>query len=179
MDAEHIKIWLKLQAKSIEDLKSICKSFKLPEVEDKDELIRIIVSGTIKKDTFKPQVIPLRTRDNNSQPIKEAMQSLLYWRKLIFQYGKDKEFSILNNKGQSYYIKMKSIKCLPKVASEIVKRKWYLPYQSQSYLIKAIEKNPEAFCYHIVQKQGKNNNNWVMLHVIQKETGEINDSMDS
>lgn len=168
MDAEQIKQWLLLQSKEESHLRVICQTLKLPDTGDKDDLVNVIINGTVDGSIkhYPPQLIPLRTRDQASNLIQEAVNCFKNWRRMIFQtQGNRKEFSILNNKGQQYCLEMKYLKCKPKTALEIIKRRWYLPYSAQKALIQAIEKEPEAFVYHIVQKPGKNNTSYVMLHV--------------
>lgn len=168
MDTEQIKTWIRLQEKDKDSLRVICRTFKLPEIGNKEELINIIIAGTIhgNPNIDKPQAIPLRTRDNNSQLIREAANCLLHWRKLIFKaHNNIKEFSLLNNKGEQYSLKMRYLQCTPSVAEDIIRRKWYLPYHTQKNLIESIVKRPNDYTYHIIQKPSKSKSSWIMLHV--------------
>lgn len=169
MNADEIKKRIKLQNKNIEELQTICKTLSLPENESKSTLINTIINGTIEgsiKIEDQPQLIALKTRDQNNLLIEEAQACLKYWRQLLFKSNSSpKPFQILNNQQKTYTVHMKAIQCTSKVALEVIKRRWYLPNSYQKKLIHEILNNPDQFNYHIVQKHSNNGNNWIMLHV--------------
>jgi hypothetical protein len=168
MDTESIKKWLQLQSKDESSLKTICRTLNLSEDGKKEELVNNIINGTranTKPDEFLPQLVPLRTRDKQSNLVQEAATCFKNWRRLIFQSKEAKEFLILNNQGKNYKLRMKYLGCSRETALEIIERKWHLPTAFQTKLIEAIRQKPEAFEFHIVQKPSKDSGSFIMLHV--------------
>ena len=165
--AEQMQQLMMLQSKETQELQAICEGLDL-DIEGKHEdLVRRLVSAKSSPqiDVTKAQAIPLRTRDEYSEPIEDTKQIFLKWRKMIFEQGGRKAFKLLNNEGRGSSSMHKYIKCSPEIAQHIVKRQWFLPLDHQKDLIKVLAECPENFILNIVQKPDTSGNSWLMLHV--------------
>lgn len=163
---EQIKQLMMLQRKDSLELRSICEALGVSTEGQKEDLVRTVMSvrSTVQDNITRPQAIPLRTRDHNSRPIEAAKKAFFQWRRLIFQRGGTKEFSLLNGEGKTYQSKLKYINCSSGTALHIIRNKWYLPLDHQTDLIKVIEQHPDNFSMYVIQKPDKSGNSWLMLH---------------
>jgi hypothetical protein len=165
---EQVQQFLTLQGKNETELKAICEGLKLPTDGNKADLInQLLVLNVPQQDSVvKPQAIPLTSRDKMQRPMEAATNAMKQWRRLIFQSkGNVREFSLLNNDGEVYSLRMKYAKCSVKTVHAILKKGWYLQLPRYRDIIELITKNPEKFSCNIVQKPGTNGNSWLMLHV--------------
>ncbi len=144
---------------------------KLETTGSKKDLIdRLLALNTPQQESVVvPQAIPLRSRDERSRPIEAATRAMKDWRRLIFQGRNNiREFTLVNNNGEPYTLKMKYAKCSPTTLSTILEHKWYLPLPKYRDIVELINKNPDQFNITIVQKPSMTGNNWLMLHVEPK-----------
>jgi hypothetical protein len=168
--AEQIKQLLVLESKQDHELRAICDGLGLPREGNKRDLVQrlIEVKTSSQMDITKPQAIPLRTRDDDSNLIEAAKDTFLNWRKLIFEKGGKETFSLLNSEGKPYSYTMKYIKCSARTAKALLSRKWYLPLEHQKDLITAVLNASEMFDFSIIQKPDGKGSSWLMMHCKHK-----------
>jgi len=170
--AEQIKQLLTLQSKTIIELRAICEGLGFSHKGSHNELIERLLSSknSPQSDVTKPQAIPLRTRDEHQKILIGAKETFLYWRKLIFENGKYKQFTLLNNQGEPYRVKLKYIKCNLQIAHHIIDERWFLPLDHQKDLINLLKvDNIINIDLSIIQKPTSNKRSWLMLHIMAKE----------
>ena len=63
---------------------------------------------------------------------------------------------------------MKYLTLTTEEALEIISKGWYLPTKSQNNIIDLVKNQPSQYIFHIVQKYGKDNNSWIMMHIEEK-----------
>lgn len=170
---DHIQQFLTLQKKSETELKAICEGLKMSTEGTKEELIEQILqlpNVHQQAPVIKAQAIPLRTRDDRSEPLEDAIKAFKGWRKMIFESRSNmKEFQLLNGKGKPYNRRMKYLNCSDKTALHIIRKGWYLPLDHHRDLIEMLKEEPSNFLLHIVQKPDSSGNSWLMLHVEPKK----------
>ena len=164
---EQVQQLMALQSKETQELQAICEGLGLSTEGKHDELVRRLAATERPSqiDVTKPQAVPLRTRDEYSQPIEDAKNMFLKWRKMIFEKGGRKQFLLLNNEGKEYRTTLKYIKCSPEIAKHIIQQRWFLPLNHQKDLIEVLAGCPENFILNIIQKPDASGNSWLMLHV--------------
>lgn len=123
-----------------------------------------------KKVDLRPQLIPLRSRDQNGQFLTGALEAFKRWRRQIFQNQNNKKaFQMVSHQGQDYTGHLRYINCPTNVLTYIIQQSWYLSVENQNELIQTILDNPEGFKASIVQKPDKSGNTWLMLHVEKRD----------
>jgi len=171
--SEQVKQFLILSQKTASELRAICEGLKLDVSGEQSELLdRLIQLGAPEQvDFMQPQMIPLRTRDENGQVIAKAESAIKHWRYQIYNAKNNyKEFTMLNSKGKLYTARMKYILCPNTILQAVLKDKWYDPrYTGQNELIALLETTPERFNVAIVQRTNQKGSSWIMLHVEPKK----------
>ena len=168
---DHVQQFLTLQNKNETELRALCEGTGLDTEGKKEELIdRLLTLGLEEQSpVFVAQAIPLRTRDNNAQPLDAAIEAMRKWRKMIFEAkGNRKQFQLLNGKGKAYTANLKYIRCSTGTLQRIINDGWYLPLEKHSDLIGLLRKEPDAFTVSIIQKPDGQGNSWLMLHICPK-----------
>jgi hypothetical protein len=144
---------------------------KLETEGSREELINRLLrlNAPQQESVIVPQAIPLRSRDERSQPMDAAIEAMKSWRKAIFQ-GKNnsKEFTLVNNDGKPYQLRMRYAKCSSATLKRIIDEKFYLPLPKYKDIVEMINKMPDNYDVNIVQKPSFNGNSWLMLHVQPK-----------
>ena len=168
---DQIKQFLNLNKKNESELQAICEGLNLSLDGTKKELIsRLLSQGiVVQRDLTIPQLIALRTVDDRKQPIEEAREAMLQWRKFIFDSGKIGNFKFSNAKGQSYTTRMKYIKLKTETLQKILDNGWYLEQEYNRDILSALKAAPENFTSAIVLRKRKEGINWLMLYVEIKE----------
>jgi hypothetical protein len=179
LTSEHMKQFIALNNKNEHELQAICDSLSLETVGTKQELIfRLMDQGIVtQKDINVPQFVALRTTNKMRQPIQEAREACLQWRKFIFQSGKLSKFHLTSPKGEDYWVSMKYIRLKTDTLQRILNNEWYVEQPNNRDLITSVKSAPENFLSAIVLKKQSEVSNWLMLYLQAK--GNTNDSLSS
>lgn len=163
---DQIKQFLTLSKKNEAELQAICEGLNLSTEGTKKELLDRLLSQNFipQRDLGSPQLIALRTVDERRQPIEEAREAMLQWRKFIFDHGKVGDFQFSNNKGESYKLRMKYIRLKQETLKKILENEWYLKREYNQDLIAALKAAPENFISAVVLRK-RQETNWLMLYV--------------
>lgn len=166
-----VEQFLTLQKKPEMELRAICEGMGLKTEGTKEQLINQLVSLEIQeqRSVLVPQAIPLRTRDNNMQPLDAAIETMRHWRRLIFR-AKDnvKEFQLLSNKGKPYAVSLQYLRCSTETLQKIIEKGWFLPLDYNKDLIELLRTDPDKFIASIIQKPDSKGSSWLMLHVVPR-----------
>lgn len=163
-----VQQFLTLQTKNELELRAICEGMELKTEGTKEQLIERLLSLGLseQRPVVVAQAIPLRTRDNDSQPLQAAIEAMRHWRKLIFNAkGNIKEFQLLNSKGKQYKANLKYVRCSCETLRHIIEEQWYLPLEHNRDLIEQLKTKSDKFEASIVQKPDGQGKTWLMLHV--------------
>lgn len=170
-NADQIKQLMALCTKSEDELRAICEGLNLNTEGDSAMLVDRLTSieTNAQANIGIGQTVPLRTKDDHMNTLELAKDAMLQWRKMIFESGGTKDFSLVNSKGKQYSLQMKYIKCSNDTLRKIIKKGWYLPLDQYRDLIDVVMDEPDRFTASIVQKPAGHGKSWLMLHLEPKQ----------
>ena len=155
-----------LSEKSDADLSVLCKNLGRDNLSSRDEMVDFLVSPPReeekKSSLIIPQAIPLRS-NIDGELLKGAVDTFKKWRRQLFTSSSEKTFSLIDNEGKSYEMRMKCLSCPPGVFLHCINSKWVHPQAGQEPLIQAMRDKPGDFIVHVVQKK-TGSNTYIMLH---------------
>jgi len=163
-----VEQYLLLQKKSEQELRVVCGEMDLKTEGTKEQLIDQLASLETKqqRSILVPQAIPLRTRDENMQPLDAAIETMRHWRKMIFTAKNNvKQFKLLSREGKPYTTDLPYIKCSTETLKKIIEKGWILPLDYNRDLIGLLKTEPDRFIANIIQKPDSKGKSWLMLHL--------------